>query len=250
MTSDGTRPFGAHASGGTGNASEPAAVRRMFDRIAPIYDLMNSVMTLGLDARWRDETLRAAALRPGQRVLDVACGTGRLTLAAARHVGHDGTVVGLDVSPVMLEHARAAPVPGATTPAWIEGDALHLPFADASFDAVLIGFGLRNLADFGAGLSEMARVTSAGGRVAVLEIAVPRALLPSILYRAWFRGIVPLLGRAIGHGQAYRYLPDSLESYPSPQRVGELMAAAGLTNVRWRWVTGGMTTLHVGERAA
>jgi demethylmenaquinone methyltransferase / 2-methoxy-6-polyprenyl-1,4-benzoquinol methylase len=223
----------------------------MFDRVAPVYDLMNSVITLGLDARWRRDTLVASGLRPGLRALDVASGTGKLTLAAARLVGPSGEAVGIDASPAMLDRARATrPAPGAATPQWVEGDALHLPFADARFDAVLIGFGLRNLADYGAGLREMARVTAAGGRVLVLEIAEPRRRLPMLVHRVWFRRVVPLLGKLIGRGEAYRYLPGSLEAYPSPERVAELMRAAGLTRVRWRWLTGGMTTLHVGERGS
>lgn len=226
----------------------PGGVTRMFDRIAPAYDLMNSVISVGLDASWRRATLAAAELVPGLRVLDVACGTGKLARGAARAVGRDGTVVGLDASSGMLARARRArPAGREAAVRWQLGDATRLPYPDAAFDVALIGFGLRNLPDPATGLQEMARVTAPGGRVLVLEIARPTARLPRLAFALWFRRLVPLLGRLIGRGSAYAYLPASLKAYPPPQRVGELMAAAGLTRVRWRWLRGGMTTLHLGE---
>jgi demethylmenaquinone methyltransferase / 2-methoxy-6-polyprenyl-1,4-benzoquinol methylase len=233
----------------TGNPNDPAAVRAMFDRIAGRYDLMNTLMTAGLDANWRRETITAAGLAPGMRVLDLACGTGMLTRAAAAAIGPTGEAIGLDASSGMLERARRArtAVDGAPI-RWEAGDAMQLPFDDAEVDAVLIGFGLRNLPDYGAALAEMARVTKPGGRVVVLEIAQPRAAVPRLLHRLWFRRIVPLLGRLTGRGAAYAYLPASLDDYPPPEAVGQLMAAAGLVDIRWRWLRGGMTTLHVGER--
>lgn len=232
----------------SGNPTPPATVRRMFARIAPGYDAMNSLMTGGLDATWRRDAVAAAGLRPGMRVLDLACGTGKLTRDAAAACGPGGEVVGLDAVEAMLDHARQrGGSASAASVRWVLGDALHLDDPDAAFDAALIGFGLRNLGDYAAGLREMARVTRPGGRVVVLEIAVPRAPLPRVLFRTWFRGLVPWLGRLIGRGSAYRYLPASLADYPSPERVAELMADAGLARVRWRWLTGGMTTLHVGE---
>ena len=234
----------------TGNPHDPAVVREMFDRIAGRYDLMNSLMTAGLDATWRRASIEAAGLVEGMRVLDIACGTGMLTRAAAAAVGATGEVVGLDASSGMLERARRTPTTAGAPIRWEEGDAMHLPLGDASVDAVLIGFGLRNLPDYGAAVAEMVRVAKPGGRVVILEIAQPRAAGPRLLHAAWFRRVVPLLGRLIGRGTAYAYLPTSLDDYPSPEAVGALMADAGLAHIRWRWLRGGMTTLHVGERPA
>jgi demethylmenaquinone methyltransferase/2-methoxy-6-polyprenyl-1,4-benzoquinol methylase len=235
----------------SGNATPPAEVREIFDAIAPRYDAMNTLMTAGLDRGWRRDTIAAAELWPGMRVLDAACGTGMLARAAATAVGPSGGVTGLDASPAMLALAAPAEIPpDAAEPRWVLGDALAMPFADASFDAAMIGFGLRNLPDYAAGLRELTRVVVPGGRVVVLEIAAPRRFVPRALHAIWFRRGVPLLGRLIGLGDAYRYLPASLADYPPPERVAELMAGAGLTAVRWRWLTGGMTTLHVGVRPA
>lgn len=239
------------SSAPVGNPSPPETVRGLFARIAPRYDVMNTVMTAGLDGRWRRAAVAAASLGPGMRVLDLACGTGMLARAAAAAVGPQGEVVGVDAVPAMLDRARRVrPQGGAAPIRWENGDALALSAADASFDAVLIGFGLRNLSDYGAALREMARVTRPGGRVVVLELATPQARLPRMLHDTWFRRVVPVLGRLVGRGAAYTYLPASLDTYPTPEVVAELMAGAGLGRVRWRWLTGGMTTLHVGEGAA
>jgi demethylmenaquinone methyltransferase/2-methoxy-6-polyprenyl-1,4-benzoquinol methylase len=228
-----------------GNAADPAAVRGMFDRIAPVYDRMNSLMTGGLDRRWRRDALRAARLAPGMRVLDVACGTGRLAQLAAGRVGETGEVVAVDASEGMLTRARRT---AAVRPIdYRVADALALPFPDASFDAAIIGFGLRNLADYGRGLAEMRRVVRAGGRVVVLEIAQPRGGPGRALFGLWFRRVVPLLGRVVRHPGAYAYLPASVLSYPAPERVADLLRDAGLVDVRWRWLTSGLATLHVGE---
>jgi demethylmenaquinone methyltransferase/2-methoxy-6-polyprenyl-1,4-benzoquinol methylase len=131
---------------------------------------------------------------------------------------------------------------------WVQADADGLPFADGTFDAITIGFGLRNLPDPTAALGEMARVAAPGGRVVVLEIAEPACGPSALLYRTWFQRVIPRLGAVLGSGEAYRYLPDSVARYPSPQRVAELMAAAGLSDVRWRWLLSRMVTLHVGRR--
>ncbi len=173
-----------------------------------------------------------------------------LARAAAEVVGPTGHVEAIDAAPRMLELARAVHrAPGAAGISWQEADALRLPIEAGSVDAVLIGFGLRNLPDYARAVAEMTRVTAPGGRVVVLEIATPRALLPRLVHATWFRRVVPLLGRLAGGGAAYAYLPASLDSYPAPEAVADLMAGAGLVDVRWRWLTGGMTTLHVGERS-
>jgi demethylmenaquinone methyltransferase / 2-methoxy-6-polyprenyl-1,4-benzoquinol methylase len=214
-------------------------VRRMFDRIAPVYDAMNRVMTLGLDQRWRAETVRET-VRPGDRVLDACCGTGDLSVAA-RAAGA-GSVVGLDFSEAMLERARRK-APGVT---FIEGDVLALPFHDASFDVAVVGFGIRNVADLEAGVRELRRVLRPGGRLGILEITTPRGILAPF-YRVWFDTIVPLLGRVLPGGEAYTYLPASVRRFPPPEQLAALLAANGFATVRYKLFTGGIIALHVGE---
>jgi demethylmenaquinone methyltransferase / 2-methoxy-6-polyprenyl-1,4-benzoquinol methylase len=226
----------------------PDRVVAMFDRIAPRYDAMNTLMTGGLDAIWRGNALDAVALEPGMRVLDVATGTGKLARAAAARVAPGGEVVGLDPAPEMLARARRAAAGQWAGLTWVQADAQALPFGDRTFDAVTIGFGLRNLPDVAAALREMARVAAPGGRVAVLEIATPSGGWSGLLFRTWFRQVIPRLGALAGSADAYRYLPESVARYPSPPRVAELMAAAGLGDVRWRWLVSGMVTVHVGVK--
>ena len=233
-----------------GNPVPAGRVRAMFDRIAPIYDRMNTVMTAGLDVGWRRAAVRAADLRPGMCAIDVACGSGALTRELARAVGSDGEVIGIDFSAAMLRHARSREAaPGTARPAYWQGDALELPLADGRFDAATIGFGLRNVGDYRQALAEMTRVVRVGGRVVVLEVATPRSAVGRALAAAWLRRIVPLLGRLAGAGAAYRYLPDSVTGYPAPDRIADLMAECGLASVEWRWLALGMVTLHAGRRA-
>jgi demethylmenaquinone methyltransferase / 2-methoxy-6-polyprenyl-1,4-benzoquinol methylase len=216
-------------------------VRRMFDRIAPIYDAMNRVMTAGLDRRWRRVTVAEAA-RPGDRVLDACCGTGDLAIAA-KGAGA-GEIVGLDFSPAMLERARRK----EPEIEWVEGDVLSLPFADESFDAVTVGFGVRNVEDLPAALRELRRVLRPGGRLGVLEITTPRGALAPF-YRLWFDRIVPLLGRVLPGGAAYTYLPASVRRFPTPEALADELASAGFSAVRFRLFAGGIVALHVAEVA-
>lgn len=222
----------------------------MFDRIAPIYDRMNTVMTAGLDAGWRRAAMRATRLRPGLRALDVACGSGTLTRELARAVGPTGSVLGVDLSDGMLERARRSAVPtGSAHPAYQQGDALALPVEDASHDAATIAFGLRNVGDYRRALAEMTRAVAPDGRVVVLEIATPRSAIGRAVASTWFRRVVPVLGRLAGGGGAYRYLPRSVEGYPWPEEIAALMADVGLIDVKWRGMAFGMVTLHEGRRA-
>jgi demethylmenaquinone methyltransferase/2-methoxy-6-polyprenyl-1,4-benzoquinol methylase len=209
----------------------------MFDRIAPVYDVMNRVMTAGLDLRWRRLTAEAV-VRPGDRVLDGCCGTGDLAIACAR-LG--GKVTGLDFSPRMLERARRK----SSAVTWIEGDLLALPFEDASFDAATVGFGVRNVADLGRGLAELTRVLVPGGRLGILEITTPTGFLAPF-YRVWFDRIVPLLGKLLKGGAAYSYLPASVRRFPGPDELAELMRGAGLGDVEYRTFAGGIVALHTG----
>jgi demethylmenaquinone methyltransferase/2-methoxy-6-polyprenyl-1,4-benzoquinol methylase len=209
----------------------------MFDRIAPVYDAMNRLMTAGLDRRWRREAAQAV-VRPGDRVLDSCCGTGDLALAAARA---GGEVTGLDFSRPMLERARRK----APELEWVEGDALALPFADGSFDAATVGFGVRNLSDLDRGLRELRRVLRIGGRVAILEITRPRGLLAPF-YRLWFDVVIPLAGKLLPGGSAYTYLPASVRRFPDPQGLAQLMDESGFGEIRWRLFAGGIVALHTG----
>jgi demethylmenaquinone methyltransferase/2-methoxy-6-polyprenyl-1,4-benzoquinol methylase len=214
-------------------------VRRMFDRIAPVYDAMNRVMTAGLDQHWRRKTV-GEAVQPGDRVLDACCGTGDLAVAA-RAAGA-GRVVGVDFSERMLERARRK----APELEWVQADVLTLPFEDASFDSVVVGFGVRNVEDLEAGLRELRRVLRPGGRLGILEITRPRGLLAPF-YRLWFDRIVPLLGRLLPGGAAYTYLPASVRRFPGPEELAELLGACGFERVQFRLFAGGIVALHVGE---
>jgi demethylmenaquinone methyltransferase/2-methoxy-6-polyprenyl-1,4-benzoquinol methylase len=231
----------------TGNAVPAAEVRTMFDRIAPIYDRMNTLMTAGLDARWRRDAVRATGLSRGMSAVDVACGSGALTRVLAARVGPRGRVRGVDVSEAMLREAERRRRPGDVD-TYMVGDALALPLDDASVDAAAIAFGLRNVTDYRRCLDEMARVTRPGGRVVVLEIATPSGGLGRWIARLWFQRLVPLIGRLAGGGGAYRYLPASVRRYPSPEEIAAQMRAAGLAGVRWRRLALGMVTLHAGRR--
>jgi demethylmenaquinone methyltransferase/2-methoxy-6-polyprenyl-1,4-benzoquinol methylase len=215
----------------------PEAVRSMFDRISPVYDAMNRTMTMGLDQRWRRATV-AAVVQPGDRVLDACCGTGDLAVAA---LGAGATVTGIDFSERMLERARRK----SDEIEWVQGDAVKLPFEDASFDAATVGFGVRNLADLERGLAELRRVLRPGGRVAILEITKPRGLLAPF-YRLWFDAFVPLLGKVLPGGAAYTYLPASVRRFPGPDELAGLLRGAGFEDVRWRTFAGGIVALHIG----
>jgi demethylmenaquinone methyltransferase/2-methoxy-6-polyprenyl-1,4-benzoquinol methylase len=215
----------------------PDAVRTMFDRIAPVYDAMNHAMTAGLDRRWRAETARAV-VSPGERVLDSCCGTGDLAIACLRA---GGRVTGLDFSERMLDRARRK----SDEVEWVEGDALALPFAEGSFDAATVGFGVRNLEDLGKGLGELRRVLRPGGRLAILEITTPRGLLRPF-YKLWFEGLVPLAGKLLPGGSAYTYLPASVRRFPEAKELAELMDSAGFEQVRYRFFAGGIVALHTG----
>jgi demethylmenaquinone methyltransferase/2-methoxy-6-polyprenyl-1,4-benzoquinol methylase len=212
-------------------------VRAMFDRIAPVYDAMNRVMTAGLDRRWRRETARAV-VRPGDAVLDACCGTGDLALAAARE---GGRVTGLDFSQRMLERARRK-APGLE---WVEGDMLALPFSDGAFDAATVGFGVRNVDDLDRGVAELRRVLRPGGRLAILEITQPKGALRPF-YRLWFDRIVPLLGRVLPGGSAYSYLPASVRRFPGPDELVGVIEKAGFRDVRYRTFAAGIIALHTG----
>jgi demethylmenaquinone methyltransferase/2-methoxy-6-polyprenyl-1,4-benzoquinol methylase len=211
----------------------------MFDRIAGVYDLMNSVMTAGMHQRWRERAVELARVGHGSRALDVATGTGDLAVAL-RGVGAD--VVGCDFSEEMLERARRKE-PGARFE-W--ADALALPYADGEFDAATVGFGARNFSDLGRGLREMARVVRPGGRVVVLEITTPQRPPLSTFFSLWFDRAVPALGRIAGDEAAYSYLPNSVKRFPGPEALAAELAASGLEDIRWVLTAGGIIAIHAG----
>jgi demethylmenaquinone methyltransferase/2-methoxy-6-polyprenyl-1,4-benzoquinol methylase len=215
----------------------PDSVRAMFDRIAPVYDVMNRVMTCGLDLRWR-KLAAQAVVRPGDRVLDAACGTGDLAIAD-KEAGAD-RVTGLDFSEKMLARAkRKAPLE------WVQGDMLALPFAESTFDAATVGFGVRNVADLELALRELRRVVRPGGRLAILEITQARGVLKPF-FSLWFDRVVPLLGKVLPGGSAYTYLPESVKRFPTAEGLADLMRESGFGEVGFRLLGGSIVALHTG----
>lgn len=223
-------------------------VQAMFDRIAVRYDLMNSVMTAGLHERWRERAADVAGVGPGNHVLDVAAGTGDFTFELARRVAPGGSVTGADFSAEMLSVARqkqASALAGLDVEVVFEqANVLELPYDDATFDAVTVGFGARNFSDLPLGLREMARVVKPGGKFVILEIAQPQRPPLSWFYGLWFDRIVPFFGRFADQDSAYSYLPDSVKRFASPRDLAAELAAAGTRDVRWITTAGGIITIH------
>jgi demethylmenaquinone methyltransferase/2-methoxy-6-polyprenyl-1,4-benzoquinol methylase len=223
----------------------------MFDRISGVYDLLNTVMTAGLHHHWRTRAVDLARVGPGDRVLDVACGTGDLALELAGRVAPGGEVVGSDFSEAMLDRARAKTSRrqqglDAVAPRFEWADALALPYADGSFDAATVGFGVRNFADLEQGLAELRRVVRPGGRVMILEFTSPTRPPLSLFYRLWFDRIVPVLGRLAGDPEAYSYLPDSVKRFPPPAGLAAVLEGVGLGEISYLLTAGGIVTIHVG----
>jgi len=220
-----------------GTGTLPAeSVRAMFDRIAGVYDVMNTVMTAGLHHKWRTRAVDLARVGPGTRALDVATGTGDLAIELA---SRGGDVVGSDFSEGMLARARAK-APGLT---WEQADAMALPYPDDAFDATTVGFGARNFGDLAQGLREMVRVVKPGGRVVILEITTPQKPPLSTFFSLWFDRLVPLLGR---FDEAYTYLPNSVKRFPGPHALAGELVAAGCRDVGWILTAGGIIALHHG----
>ncbi len=243
-----TNNVNAARSEGLGTLEE-TQVRAMFDRIAGLYDRMNSVMTAGLHHQWRRRAADLAALSPGDRALDVATGTGDLALELAGRVAPAGQVIGVDFSERMLELARGKVGEAGPAAEFLWANALELPFADGEFDAATVGFGARNFADLERGLSEMTRVVRPGGRIVILEITTPRRPPLSTFFSLWFDRVVPALGRLAGDAQAYSYLPSSVRRFPGPEELAAVMTRCGLDHIRYLLTAGGIIALHAGEVA-
>lgn len=239
----------AEHSGVPAGRLEEAQVRAMFDRIAGFYDRMNTVMTAGLHRSWRHRAAELARVRAGDRVLDVATGTGDLAFELAPRVAPGGEVVGIDFSERMLalarEKASVARV-GEVAVEFQAANALALPFPDDQYAAATVGFGARNFAELERGLAEMVRVVRPGGRVVVLEITTPRRPPLSTFFELWFDRVVPVLGRLAGDAQAYSYLPSSVRRFPGPEELAAVMARTGLSEIRYFVTGGGIVALHVG----
>lgn len=227
-------------------ATHERQVRSMFDRIAGRYDAMNSVMSAGLHHRWRARAVDMAAIAPEASALDVCCGTGDLALELRRRIGPTGRVVGLDFSAPMLELAERKSAASGAAVEWVQGNALELPFEDSTFDAATVGFGVRNVADLPRAIGEMARVVRPGGRVAILEITTPQRPPLKWFFSVWFDRIVPLLGTVAGDREAYTYLPSSVRRFPPAHELAQLMHSAGLRDVRYVVLAGGIVAIHSG----
>lgn len=227
-------------------------VREMFDRIVPRYDLLNRVMTGGRDVAWRKLAVREALRHVNPvdaRVLDVATGTG--DLAMALRDARASEVVGLDFSAIMLAEAaqKDSRRPIGPPITWVEGDAMALPFPDARFDAVTVGFGLRNMPDYAAALSEMTRVLKPGGMLVCLETTQPSLPFLREGFNIYFRIVVPFVGRLLsGDEDAYSYLPASSAVFPDAETLGQLMYRAGLQSVRYHRLAAGTVALHTGRK--
>lgn len=215
-----------------------ARVRSMFDAIAPRYDLVNRLMTFGLDQSWRRDTIAALALPPGSLLLDIACGTGDLSRLARRR---SYRVVGADLSLGMLVANRSG------TPL-LQADCSRLPFADGTFDGLVCGYALRNFTDLAAALAEMARVLRPGGRLAVLEVDAPTSSLLRSGYDVWFKRVVPLIGGALSDRDAYDYLPRSVAYLPAAPVLRRMVADAGYSGVAIRPLAGGLSQLLFATR--
>jgi demethylmenaquinone methyltransferase / 2-methoxy-6-polyprenyl-1,4-benzoquinol methylase len=224
-------------------------VNRMFDRVAGRYDALNSLMTAGLHHRWRERAAGQTGLGPGDSALDVCCGTGDLALELSRRVSPGGHVVGCDFSEPMLDLAREKAAERNTVGVRFEwADALELPYDDERFDAVTVGFGVRNLADLDRGLREMARVLKPAGRAVILEITQPERPPLSLFFSLWFDRIVPLLGALSSDPEAYSYLPESVRSFPGPRGLAAKMDDAGFDAIRYTVLAGGIIAVHSGIR--
>jgi demethylmenaquinone methyltransferase / 2-methoxy-6-polyprenyl-1,4-benzoquinol methylase len=227
----------------------PARIAGMFDAIAPRYDLLNHVLSAGLDTRWRTRAISELRLDQGARIIDLCTGTGDLAVAALR-AQPAASVVGVDFAGEMLRLAsRKVRSLGLSSVRLVRGDGTRIPLADATCDAATIGFGIRNIVDPRAALAELARVLRPGGRLAILEFGQPRVPGIRTMYAWYFRYLLPLVGRMVSkHKSAYSYLPASVGTFPSPREFAATIAATGFSQVRAVPLSFGIVYLYVAER--
>jgi demethylmenaquinone methyltransferase/2-methoxy-6-polyprenyl-1,4-benzoquinol methylase len=231
----------------SGNAASTAEVRAMFDKIARVYDPMNLVISAFQEPRWRKRAVKLTGARPGDRILDVATGTGKVAADLHAMVQPGGSVLGVDISPAMIRVAQKR-FAGRAGLSYVVGDALALPTEDGSFDAATLAFGMRNLPDYGKGFAELARSVRPGGRVVCLELSLPRLRTVAMAYHAAFRRSAPLMAALVGGSpEAYRYLPESLDGFPDADDLAQTMRSAGLVDVRFRRLAMGVVALHFGR---
>jgi demethylmenaquinone methyltransferase / 2-methoxy-6-polyprenyl-1,4-benzoquinol methylase len=244
------RSSGAQPAGANDEASSAQAVREMFDRIAPRYDLLNHVLSCNVDRTWWWRTarrFRQVLALPEARVLDICCGTGDMTLALLkRRPAHGEPLLAADFSPEMLARARRK-LAGRRVKV-LEADALHLPLRDASLDLITTAFGFRNLANYRAGLEEFFRVLAPGGQLGILDFSQPGGILGR-MFRFYFQNLLPRIGSRIsGDARAYGYLPDSVEKFPAPPALMDLMRATGFEDVSWTPYSFGIAGLWRGQK--
>jgi demethylmenaquinone methyltransferase/2-methoxy-6-polyprenyl-1,4-benzoquinol methylase len=226
---------------------ENDCIPEMFNQIAPCYDVINRLISLSMDALWRRWAMAHTALQPGQRGLDVACGTGKSTVELVRLVSANGYAVGLDLSEKMLLRAKLR-IKGSKNVSFIPGDALNLPFPDNSFNAAVMCFALRNMANMDKALKEMERVVKPQGRVVVLDLFDMSSPLLRPLYRFYLNKTIPLVAKAIhGDDKPYKYLAESICQFPSPEKISVLMSQTGLKEVLCKKLWFGAVGLIVGE---
>ena len=241
---------GTMVGNGVDEQATASAVRTMFAAVAPRYDLLNHLLSVGFDIRWRRATVRAlepVLSQPSSVVADLCCGTGDLALALSR--ASTGTVMGTDFCHPMLQLAREKSVHLTQNTTFLEADTLRLPFRNASLDALTIAFGFRNLVNYRRGVQEMRRVLRQGGMVAILEFSHVTWPVFGPLFRSYFRRVLPRLGQWIsGVEGPYQYLPDSVLRFPDQEALADLLREEGFGGVRYRNFTGGVAALHLGEK--
>ena len=244
-----TAVIGAAPQGASDPSSAAHAVKEMFSSIAPRYDLLNHVLSFNVDRLWWRRTARTFAsilAQPAARVLDLCCGTGDMTFSLRRSAADSATILGADFSHAMLQRASQKSV--GTSLHWVEADALNLPFPDDHFDLVTAAFGFRNLANYDAGLQEMARILHPGGECGILDFGEPRGLIGS-LYRIYFKRVLPRIGTWIsGVRGPYAYLPASVERFPAPAEMLDRMRKAGFREASWTPYTFGIAGLYRGKK--
>jgi demethylmenaquinone methyltransferase / 2-methoxy-6-polyprenyl-1,4-benzoquinol methylase len=245
---------GAAPEGVSDRKAASRAVREMFTSIAPRYDLLNHVLSFNVDRIWwrrTARTFRHIFIRPDARILDLCCGTGDMAFALQRQAGKSpAQIVGADFSHAMLQRAALKAADRAAAPEWIEADALNLPFPDSHFDLVTSAFGFRNLADYDAGLREIARVLRPGGECGILDFGEPKGIMGA-LYRIYFKQVLPRVGTMISGVQGpYAYLPASVERFPPPEEMLTRMKSAGFAEATWTPYSFGIAGLYRGKKAA